>query len=214
LHFTADFSRLDDVHVLGDKLRQRLRRVHVLAGNAGGLNLRRHTTVDGHELTVQVNHLAGFLLAHLLREQLRGGRIVTTASDAHRAGGIDPGALSAHTGWAAYGASKSANILFALEAARRWPDILSTSFHPGAVRTRFGSGTPLGPLFRLNPVFASAEKAADTLVWLATAPPATLRPGGYYAKRRLRQPAAHAADPALAARLWDASLAAVGLTWT
>lgn len=214
LSFQADFSRLDDVHVLADKLRQRVRRISVLANNAGRVVLRRHTTVDGHELTVQVNYLAGFLLAHLLREHLRGGRIVNTASTAHRSTGIDPAALSAHSGWAAYSASKSASILFAMEATRRWPDILSTSFHPGVVRTRFGSGTPLGPFFRFNPLFTSAEKASETLVWLSSAPANEIQRGAYHAKCEPRRPAAHAADPGTAARLWDASLSAVGLSWT
>jgi NAD(P)-dependent dehydrogenase (short-subunit alcohol dehydrogenase family) len=213
LSYEADFTRLDDVHLLADSLRQRLRRIDVLANNAGLALLRRHTTVDGHEQSVQVNHLAGFLLAHLIREQLRGGRLVVTASDAHRTNGIDPAALSATSGWSAYGASKSANILFALEAGRRWPDILATSFHPGVVRTRFGSGTAMSPFFKWNPLLTTPEKGADTLVWLASAPPAEVRAGGYYVKRKLKQPASHAADPQVAARLWDASMAAVGLAW-
>jgi NAD(P)-dependent dehydrogenase (short-subunit alcohol dehydrogenase family) len=214
LSYEADFSRLDDVHVLADKLRQRLRRINVLASNAGLVVTRKHTTVDGHELTMQVNHLAGFLLANLLREQLRGGRLVVTSSDVHRNGTVDPAALSAATGWAAYGVSKAANILFALEATRRWPDITSVSFHPGTVRTRFGSGNPIGLGFKvLTPFLLKPEKGADTLVWLATAPTNEIRPGGYYVKRQLRQPEGSAADPQLAARLWDASMTAVGLNW-
>lgn len=214
LFYEADFSRLDDVHILGDQLRQRLRRVDVLVNNAGLAVLRKHTTVDGHELTVQVNHLSGFLLAHLIREQLRGGRLVVTASDAHKTHGIDPADLSANSGWNAYGASKSANILFAIEAARRWPDIRAASFHPGVVRTRLGAGTAMSPFFRFNPLLTTPEKAADTLVWLATAGPGEVRPGGYYVKRKLKTPASHAADPQVAARLWDASLVATGLSWS
>lgn len=213
LPFEADFSRLDDVHVLADKLRGRLRRIDVLASNAGLLSLRNRTTIDGHELTIQVNHLAGFLLANLVREQLRGGRLIVTSSDAHKRSGVDPAALSAPSGWAAYGASKSANILFAMEAARRWPDIRSASFHPGVVRTRFSSGTALRPLFQIAPMKLTPEKGADTLVWLATTPVREIRPGGFYVKRALKEPAAHARDPQVAHRLWDASLSAVGLAW-
>jgi NAD(P)-dependent dehydrogenase (short-subunit alcohol dehydrogenase family) len=223
LHYQADFSRLDDVHLLADKLRQRIRRIHVFASNAGLLTMRRHTTVDGYELTLQVNHLAGFLLAHLVREQLRGGRLIVTAADAHTGQAVDLAAFTPPVGWnanpagpsgtAAYGASKSAGILFAREAGRRWPDLLATSFHPGSVRTRLGSGTAVAAYSRLNPLATTPEKAADTLVWLATAQPNELRPGGYYVKRTLKEPAAHAADPRAAAQLWDASLAAVGLGW-
>jgi NAD(P)-dependent dehydrogenase (short-subunit alcohol dehydrogenase family) len=213
LSYEADFSRLDDVHLLGDQLRQRLRRIHVLVSNAGLAVLAKKTTVDGHELTVQVNHLGGFLLAHLVREQLRGGRLIVTSSDAHKRNGIDPADLSSNTGWAAYGASKSANILFAQEANRRWPDVTTVSFHPGVVRSRFFSGTAMRPLFALNPFLISPAKGADTMVWLASAQPNELRPGGFYVKRTLKTPSAHAADPQIAARLWDASLAAVGIGW-
>jgi NAD(P)-dependent dehydrogenase (short-subunit alcohol dehydrogenase family) len=215
LTHTADFSRLDDVHLLADQLRQRLRRIHVLVNNAGVVGRKKKTTTrDGHETTVQVNHLGGFLLANLLREQLRGGRIVVTSSDVHQKHAIDPADLSAKSGWAGSGASKSANILCTVEAARRWPDITPVSFHPGVVASRFGAGTmiQLGQFF-VRPFLLTPEKGADTLVHLATAPTVELQRGGYYVKRTLTRPAAHAGDPATAARLWDASLAAVGIGW-
>ncbi len=213
LSYEADFTRLDDVHLLADQLRQRLRKIHVLVSNAGQVILGKKTTVDGHEQTVQVNHLAGFLLAHLVREQLRGGRLVVTSSDVHKSQAIDPADLSANSGWKAYGASKSANILFAQEANRRWPDVTAVSFHPGVVRSRFSSGTAMRPLFAINPFLLSVEKGADTLVWLASAQPNELRPGAFYIKRTEKTPAPHATDPQVASRLWDASLAAVGIGW-
>jgi daunorubicin C-13 ketoreductase len=215
--YRADFARLDDVHVLVDHLRQRYERIHVLANNAGGIIGRRQTTVDGYEATIQTNHLAGFLLANLLREQLRGGRIITTASDAHRGGGLDPvdlnGSDRRYTAMRAYSASKQANILFAAEAARRWPDIFSASFHPGVVRSNFGAGTIIRPFFKLAPFLVTPEQGADTLVWLASTPPPQLRNGAYYIKRQVRSPAASAVDAGIAAKLWDASLNAVGLGW-
>jgi hypothetical protein len=71
----------------------------------------------------------------------------------------------------------------------------------------------MSPFFKWNPLLTTPEKAAETMVWMACAPPNDVRPGGYYVKRTLKTPAAHAADPQLAARLWDASLGAVGLAW-
>jgi NAD(P)-dependent dehydrogenase (short-subunit alcohol dehydrogenase family) len=210
----ADFARFDDVHLLADQLRSRLRSIDVLANNAGALVGRGTSTVDGFETTLQTNHLSPFLLTLLLRDQLRGGRIVNTTSDAHRSGGLDPAQLRlpphGYGTWRAYGASKQANILFTIEATRRWPEILSTSFHPGVVRSHFGAGTIARVFFKVNPFLLSPAQGADTLVWLATAPPQELVRGGYYVKRKLRTPAPAAADPALAARLWEASLAAVG----
>ncbi|MGC9667899.1 SDR family NAD(P)-dependent oxidoreductase [Planosporangium sp. 12N6] len=212
----ADFNRLDDVRTLASHLADRYPTIDVLANNAGGLVHSYATTPDGFEATIQANHLAPFLLTNLLRDRLRGGRVVNTASDAHRSGPPDPddlvGRPDRYSAWRAYGASKAANILFAAEAARRWPDVLSTSYHPGVVRSRFGAGsTWLNLFYRAAPFLVTPEAGADTLVWLATAPAEEITPGGYYAKRRLRRAVAGADDPRLAARLWEASAQAVGL---
>ena len=56
----------------------------MLANNAGALFASRRLTSEGLEQTFALNHLAPFLLTNLLRDRLAGGRVVTTASDAHR----------------------------------------------------------------------------------------------------------------------------------
>jgi NAD(P)-dependent dehydrogenase (short-subunit alcohol dehydrogenase family) len=211
--FRADFGVLDDVRRLAEKLRDAYDRIDVLANNAGAIVLQPVTTVDGFELSMQANHLAPFLLSNLLRDRI--GRMVVTASGAHRSGVLDPDDLNAtlrrYRPMRAYGTSKQANILFAAEAARRWPDLPAHSFHPGVVRTRFGNDSPLLAFgLRLLP-FRSPEKGAETLVWLANQDPARLVDGAYYADRRLRRPLRKAADPRLAARLWTASAKAVGI---
>src|SRR4029453_10871788 len=126
--------------------------IDVLANNAGGMVGGYRPTADGFEATVQGNHLAPFLLTTLLRDRLRGKRVVNTASDAHRRSGLDPadlvGDAARYSRWRAYGAGKEANILFAQEAARRWPDVLSVSFHPGVVRTNFGTGRGIRLFYR------------------------------------------------------------------
>ncbi len=213
--YRADFTRLEDVHGLVDHLNQRYERIDVLANNAGGLSRRHSVTEDGFEATIQTNHLAGFLLSNLLREQLRNGRIINTSSGAHAMGTLDPADLRAghKTGlWRAYGSSKQANILFAAEAARRWPDILSASYHPGFVRSRFGSVIGLNRIVLPLWFVKTPAEGADTLVWLASTPKAQLVNGGYYVQRVETRPARQAADTDLAARLWEASLKAVGLS--
>ncbi|MGH3982295.1 MAG: SDR family NAD(P)-dependent oxidoreductase [Pseudonocardiaceae bacterium] len=212
--FHADFRHLDQVRELGEKLRDRYERIDVLASNAGGLFWTRTITADGFETTIQTNHLAGFLLANLLRDRLDGGRLIITSSDSYTEGRLDPDDLNGdrtrYGAGRAYGTSKQANILVAREAARRWPDLLPVSYHPGQVRTRFGRGTVAAPYFRLNPFLRSAAKGADTLVWLATAPATDLVPGGYYADRQLREVSGPTAAPELACRLWDSSVDALG----
>ncbi|MCW3842088.1 SDR family NAD(P)-dependent oxidoreductase [Micromonospora yasonensis] len=211
--FRADFAVLDDVRRLAEKLRAAYDRIDVLANNAGAIVLQPVTTVNGFELSIQANHLAPFLLSNLLRDRI--GRMVVTASGAHRSGVLDPDDLNAtlrgFRPYRAYGTSKQANILFAAEAARRWPEVPAYSFHPGVVRTRFGADSPLVSLgMRLLP-FRSPEKGAETLIWLANQDPSRLTSGGYYFDRRPRRPLAKARDPQLAARLWTVSAQAVGI---
>jgi NAD(P)-dependent dehydrogenase (short-subunit alcohol dehydrogenase family) len=214
--FPCDFETLDGVRELARTLRAVYPHIDVLANNAGGTHPARHTTVDGHERTIQSNHLAPFLLSHELREQLRGGRIINTSSAAHIQGRLDPADLSSsrrrYRPMSNYGTAKQANILFAAEATRRWPDILSTSYHPGVVRTRFGRDSRLYSFFyRTMPGLRTPEKGAETLVWLATADAADIQPGAYYLDRRPRRPSPRAADPDLAAALWEASRQACAL---
>ncbi|MEV4660997.1 SDR family NAD(P)-dependent oxidoreductase [Micromonospora echinofusca] len=211
--FRADFAVLDDVRGLAARLREAYDRIDVLANNAGAIALQPLTTVDGFELSIQANHLAPFLLSNLLRDRI--GRMVVTASGAHRSGVLDPADLNAplrrYRPMQAYGTSKQANILFTAEAARRWPEIPAYSFHPGVVRSRFGNDSRLVALGMRFLPFRSPEKGAETLVWLANQAPERLITGGYYIDRRLRRPLPRAADPQLAARLWAASAEAVGL---
>jgi NAD(P)-dependent dehydrogenase (short-subunit alcohol dehydrogenase family) len=213
--FRADFEVLDEVRALAAHLLESYGKIDVLANNAGGMVAGYRRTADGFEATLQGNHLGPFLLTNLLRERLRGGRIVNTASDAHRRSDLDPDDLVSSperfNTWRAYGAGKAANILFAAEAARRWPDIFSVSFHPGVVRSNFGTGALTRLFYRWAPFLVPPEKAGALLVWLATAPEAELVDGGYYVGHKVQQPDGDAADPANASRLWEASAKAVGL---
>lgn len=210
----ADFSALDDVRKLAEELTTSYDRIDVLANNAGAIVLHPATTVDGFELTIQANHLAAFLLTSLLRERI--GRMVATASVAHRVGSVDPRDLNRplrrYEPLRAYGISKQANVLFAAEAARRWPDVLSVSYNPGVVRTRFFGGSRIVSWgMRHAPFLRTPEKGAETLVWLAHADEHRLVNGGYYHDHTLRKPLARAHDAALASALWEASERAVGL---
>ncbi|MET8089895.1 SDR family NAD(P)-dependent oxidoreductase [Micromonospora sp. NPDC005220] len=211
--FRADFAILDDVRRLAEQLRAAYDRIDVLANNAGAIALQPLRTVDGFEMSIQANHLAPFLLTNLLADRV--GRVVVTASGAHRFGALDPDDLNKplrdYRPMGAYGTSKQANILFAAEAARRWPDVSAYSFHPGVVRTRFANDSRLVAFGMRFMPFRSPEKGAETLVWLANQEHSRLIGGGYYIDRRLRRPYRKATNPHLAARLWEASAKAVGI---
>jgi daunorubicin C-13 ketoreductase len=213
--FRADFESFEQVSELAARLLDAYPTIDVLANNAGGMLSRYRRTEDGNEATIQGNHLAPFLLTNLLRERLSGSRVVNTASAAHRSGRPYPDAFAGdpakYKAMRAYGGSKSANILFTAEAARRWPDVTSVSFHPGVVRTNFGDDPVIRLFYRVTPFLVKPETAGALLVWLATAPASDLVDGGYYVGHEVKQPAPHASDPASAATLWDASAKAVGL---
>ncbi|WP_433211121.1 SDR family NAD(P)-dependent oxidoreductase [Dactylosporangium sp. CS-047395] len=210
----ADFGELDRVRAAAAEVRAACDRIDVLVNNAGGLYRGPRA--------ILVNHLAGFLFAHELLPHLRAAgtaRLITTASLAEAWGVLnvdDPlrPSLWHRARWLAYGSSKQANILFTLEAARRWTSsgVLPTAFFPGLVRSRFASSSPLFMLGKLIPVlFTSPSRAAETLQWLADAPAGELAPGGYYF---LRQPFAatpRSTSPDRARRLWESSLDLVQL---
>ncbi|MBP2479415.1 NAD(P)-dependent dehydrogenase (short-subunit alcohol dehydrogenase family) [Crossiella equi] len=217
--FTADFARLVDVRRLAEDLRAACPAVHVLVNNAGAINNTRTRTEDGHELTIQANHLAPFLLTHLLADRLPpGARVVTTSSGAHAAGRLDVADLSGerlkYRPLAAYAASKLANLLFAQELARR-TRLVSVACHPGAVASDFFRGEGLvsalmrSPLGRL--LTRTAEQGAEPLVRAVTAPAETVN-GAYLTPRGSAKPKGDGNNAALASALWTASRRALDLT--
>ena len=144
--FVADFADLDQVRRLAVELRQSLPRIDVLANNAGGVFPPRTSTVDGFPLTMQVNHLAPFLLTHELLDLLLASRasVVNTASMAAMAGHVLPGDLDGvsrtRPGFA-YANAKLSNVLFTRGLHRRYSGrgLSAVAFHPGVVATSFGS---------------------------------------------------------------------------
>ncbi len=217
---SADFSSLSDVRGLAANIMERSPRIDVLINNAGGMFSRRKLSREGYEMTFAVNHLAPFLLTHLLRGALQGeARIVTTSSGAHQRAVLNFDDLQATRGYSAmraYGASKLANILFTRALAKRLAGspVTATCLHPGFVRTSFGRDIPpLGrSIFRVVSLFArSPEKGAETVVYLAASPQVRGESGGYYFDCKLTTPAAAAQDDAAAERLWAVSESLVAM---
>ncbi len=213
----ADLSLMADVRRLAADVREQHEQIDVLANNAGALFATRTETSEGLERTFALNHLAPFLLTNLLRDRLGGGRVVTTASDAHKSGRLDLDDLQSTKSYAAmrvYGTSKLCNILFTRELARRAPELHANCFHPGVVRTGFGKNengiwrvlTTLG-----GPFFRSPERGARSLVWLALSQDAAPLDGAYVQDEKVLAPSAQAQDDVLAAGLWERSAQLAGL---
>ncbi len=214
----ADLMLMANVRALADEVRQRYQQIDVLANNAGALFASRKQTAEGFEQTFALNHLAPFLLTNLLRDRLDGGRVVTTASDAHKAGRLDLDDLQSEKSYAAmrvYGTSKLCNILFTRELTKRAPELHANCFHPGVVRTGFGKNengiwkllTTLG-----SPFFRSPQRGAKSLVWLSLTEEAGGLTGEYVQDEKVLAPSTQAQDETLAEGLWEHSAQLVDLS--
>lgn len=221
--FVADFASFDSVDALGADLLDRYDAIDVLANNAGGLVATRTTTADGHEQTIQVNHLSPFLLTRILLPRLletaspsRPVRVISTASVANvwgrlRLDDLDWVARHWNGGWRAYGAAKVATILFTRELARRTEGtgVSAFAFHPGFVATGFGADSPVMKLAGVLGYARTAltpEAGAAPLVELASASTELAASGTYFDGLRAGGRTSRlATDDALARSLWDLS---------
>lgn len=218
----GDFGSLAAVRRLAAEINAR-ERLDGLIANAGVLTQKRRVTQDGFEMQFGVNHLAPFLLTNLLLDVLKRSapaRIVIVASRAHRRGVLDFDDLNAerkaYSGFAAYCNSKLANMLFALELARRLEgtNVTANSLHPGLVATQLFRNLGLFGkiLSALSFTMLSPARGAETSVYLASSPDVAGVTGRYFANCRPAEPTPAAVDAEAARRLWDLSAKLTGLT--
>ncbi|GAA1669489.1 SDR family NAD(P)-dependent oxidoreductase [Kribbella yunnanensis] len=202
--------------------------LHILVNNAGVMASPETYTPEGWELQFATNHLGHFALATGLHDALAAdgsARIVSVSSSGHQLSPVifdDVNfAFRAYDPWLAYGQSKTANVLFAVEATRRWAadGITANALMPGAIFTNLqrhtdgrGSGSTPSELMK------TPEQGAATSVLLATSPQLEGIGGRYFVDcnetptidrrgevPRLHGVARYALDPANAVRLWDLS---------
>ena len=221
--YLGDLSRLGEVRRIAGEFLSTHSQLDVLVNNAGAVFRRNQPSADGLEMTFALNHLSPFLLTRLLSEVLRrtpGSRVITTSSNAHAMGKLDLATVARRegkrsAGFAAYGDSKLANVLFTRELARRLgPDGVTVAcFHPGYVHSGFAQnngGFLAALLRRVSPLIArTPQKGAETLVWLASTKDVEPLQGGYYVDRKRVTPAKRGRDDALAGKLWELSEALV-----
>jgi NAD(P)-dependent dehydrogenase (short-subunit alcohol dehydrogenase family) len=214
--------------------------LHLLVDNAGVMALPQlELTTQGWEIQFATNHLGHFALALALQDPLEaagGARIVSVSSRGHLRSPVvfDDVNFSSrpYDPWLAYGQSKTANVLFAVEATRRWGDrgITANAVHPGAISdTNLSRHMDADALKRLRDLglyqYKTVEQGAATSVLVASAPELE-RIGGRYFEDCNEAPviegsvpgdapsgvAAYALDPDSAGRLWELSLRAVEAT--
>lgn len=204
--------------------------LHILINNAGVMAAPLTRTPQGWEMQFATNHLGHFALATGLHRALAaagGARVVSVSSSAHHRSPVvfddihferrpyDP--------WSAYGQSKTANVLFAVEATRRWAEdgITANALMPGGIRTNLQRHVSDEELAQLRAAAGGArmmwktpEQGAATSVLVATSPLLDGVGGRYFEDcgeaevgvlSARNGVAAYALDPDAAARLWRVS---------
>jgi NAD(P)-dependent dehydrogenase (short-subunit alcohol dehydrogenase family) len=232
-----DLASLESVAAFTRRLSADRDHLDLLINNAAVMTPpKRRETGDGFELQFGTNYLGHFALTAGLLPLLRRGRqprVITVSSVASRSAEIDFGdlqALSRYQPMVAYGQSKLAQLMFALELQRRssaqgW-DVASLAAHPGISRTDLlpngaGPNSPMGLARRvLWFLFQPAEQGALPTLFAATSPDA--RPGAYYGPDRLGETRGYPAlakvppraeDVGVAAQLWDVSERLTGVSF-
>jgi NAD(P)-dependent dehydrogenase (short-subunit alcohol dehydrogenase family) len=137
-----DLASLDSVRVCANALVDNGKPFDLVIANAGVMACPHGKTADGFETQFGTNHLGHFVLVNRIASLMKpGSRLVNLSSAGHRYSGVDlddPNfERTPYDPWAAYGRSKTANILFAVEFDRRHKGngIRATAVHPGGIQT-------------------------------------------------------------------------------
>ncbi|MEJ2852898.1 MULTISPECIES: SDR family NAD(P)-dependent oxidoreductase [unclassified Saccharothrix] len=201
--------------------------LHILVDNAGVMASPETRTPEGWELQFATNHLGHFTLTTGLHRALaaEGARVVVVSSSAHLMSPVVFEDIHFHDRpyepWSAYGQSKTANILFAVEAAQRWAadGITVNALMPGSIATNLQRHVDPEEMARLiatvpDRVVKTVEQGAATSVLLAASPLVEGVTGRYFEDSNEALPhqgglvngvAAYALDPEAASRLWKVS---------
>jgi NAD(P)-dependent dehydrogenase (short-subunit alcohol dehydrogenase family) len=222
-----DLASLESVRAFAGRLRSEHDGIDLLINNAGVMATPRRRTADGFELQFGTNHLGHFALTGLVIDMLEGrndAHVVTLSSGTHRFGRIAFGNLGGdrrYFRWRAYGQSKLANLLFALELDRRLraagSKTKSIAAHPGwaATNLQHTGPTRLDELLIAVPnklIAQSDEMGALPTLYAATEPGVEggsyVGPDGVAEQRghpKPVSPSAAARDEGVARRLWEVS---------
>jgi NAD(P)-dependent dehydrogenase (short-subunit alcohol dehydrogenase family) len=228
-----ELDSLNGVRSFAEWFFERFAELHVLINNAGVMACPQGRTTDGFETQFGTNHLGHFLLTGLLQPALvaaGSARVVALSSRAHHRSPVVFDDWNYNTRsydkWVAYGQSKTANVLFAVELDRRLAEhgVRAVAVHPGVIMTDLARH--LGPddfaaVQQRSPdelVFKTVPAGAATSVYAATAPELDGQ-GGCYLEDCHVAPIddtstsqgvrSFALDPVAAQRLWAISEEAV-----
>jgi NAD(P)-dependent dehydrogenase (short-subunit alcohol dehydrogenase family) len=148
-----DLASLKSVRAAADKLVADGRLFDVIIANAGVMATPIGHTEDGFETQFGTNHLGHFVFVNRIAKLIKdGGRLVNLSSSGHRFSDVDLNDPNFETTpyepFVAYGRSKTANILFAVEFDRRHRGrgVRATAVHPGGIATELARYMPEGAI--------------------------------------------------------------------
>ena len=162
-----DLADLASVRAAADRLVADGRPFDIVIANAGVMACPQGKTADGFETQFGTNHLGHFVFVNRIASLIKdGGRVVVLSSAGHRFSDVDlddPNfERTPYTEFGAYGRSKTANALFALELDRRLKgrDIRAASVHPGGIQTELGRHMTPELMQQMMASITAANKAA------------------------------------------------------
>jgi len=232
-----DLASLVSIRAAADKLVADGRQFDVVIANAGVMAAPFGKTADGFETQFGTNHLGHFTFVNRVASLIKdGGRFVSLASSGHRFSDVNLADPNFDRGdyepWVAYGRSKTANILFAVEFDRRHKDrgVRAAALHPGGIHTELGRHLDDGALEALLEQikassgeefeFKSIPQGAATTVWAAAVADPSEVGGRYLEDCHVAELAddeglragvrAYAIDPDNARALWKKSEEMIG----
>lgn len=230
-----DLSDLQSVRTAAEGLAAQGDPFDIVIAGAGVMASPYQLVGDGWESQFATNHLGHFALVNRLWPHLAdGARVVSVSSVGHHRSGIrwdDMWFAGGYDKWDAYGQSKTANALFALELDRLGADrgIHAYSLHPGGILTPLQRHLPKEEQVAMgwidehgtpSDIFKTTEQGAATQIWAAAAAPLADH-GGVYCEDCDIAPMAEgeqrvgvkawAHDPEQARRLWELSAQLTGV---
>ena len=215
----CDLASMDSIRSFAKEFMAKYDRLHLLVNNAGLWESKRKESADGIEMNFAVNHLAPFLMTHLLLDIIKKSapaRIINVSSTAHKYAKMNFDDLEGKKGWSSmksYAQSKLANIFFTRKLARELEGtgITVNCLHPGVVSTHLFDKMPrfFRRIFGLFMI--SSEKGAETSIFLATSPEVDEVSGVYFKKKKMAKTTRHAEDMKAADMLWEVSKEYCGL---
>lgn len=241
-----DLASLASIRAAADALNAKGERFDVVIANAGVMATPFGKTADGFETQFGTNHLGHFTFVNRITPLIRdGGRFVSLASAGHRFSDVDlddPGfETTPYDPWVAYGRSKTANVLFAVEFDRRHKGrgVRAAAVHPGGINTELGRHLDAGAMQALVDAlnaqrhaagepdfeFKTIPQGAATSVWAGVVAPADAVGGQYCEDCHVAGVTeesgmslsggvrAYALDPERAKALWALSERLVGETF-